>query len=366
MIKVENLSKSFDNLNVLTNVNINIKPGERIAIIGPSGCGKSVFLRSLNLLEVPDAGRIFIGEDEITAKGADVNRIRKNMGMVYQGFYLFEHMNVLDNITLAPQKIKKMSRKDAEARAIELLKMVGLENKKYAMPSHLSGGQKQRIAIARCLAMDPKVMLFDEPTSALDPTMVGEVLATIRMLAKQGLTMIIVTHEMNFAYEFATRVLFFDENGICEEGTPSEIFDHPKNPKTIAFIHKTKFFSEQITERNFDLMRIHGGISAFAEKYAIDRSVSHRLQLCTEELICELLNNCYPSDSDENIDLNISIEYSESSKSLMMSCRCTGIAYNPFDLPDDEIHLGMLIVRKSVTTCDYQFKQNLNILTLNF
>ena len=224
-----------------------MKRGNAIVIIGGSGCGKSVFLRCMDLLEIPDEGTVFIGEDELTSRKADLNRIRRKVGMVYQGFHLFSHMNVLDNITLAPVKLLGLSWEEAEKKAERLFwDMVGLESKKYAMPDVLSGGQKQRIAIVRCLAMEPEVMLFDEPTSALDPTMVGEVLATLRLLAKQGMTMIIVTHEMDFAREIATRVLYMDEQGIYEEGTPREIFDAPKKKKTRDFIHKMKYFFWQV------------------------------------------------------------------------------------------------------------------------
>lgn len=250
MLRVENISKSFGSLKVLQNVNLTVETGERIAVIGKSGCGKSVFLRLLELLEQPDEGRIFIGDDEITAKGANVDAIRMRMGMVYQGFHLFEHMDVLENIILAPTHLRKTPRLKAEEKAMELLRMVGLESKHNAMPNTLSGGQKQRIAICRCLAMEPQIMLFDEPTSALDPTMIGEVLATIRMLAEQNMTMIIVTHEMGFAREVATRVLYFDECGIYEEGSAIEIFDNPQKIKTQAFIHKLKYFSQHIGRRD--------------------------------------------------------------------------------------------------------------------
>lgn len=358
MICVDNLCKAFGSLSVLEHVNLTVEAGERIAIIGPSGCGKSVFLRCLDLLEQPDSGTIRIGEDEITAKGADINRIRKGMGMVYQGFNLFEHMNVLDNITLAPRKLKKIPRVQSEAQALELLRMVGLENKQYEMPSVLSGGQKQRIAIARCLAMEPKVMLFDEPTSALDPSMVGEVLATIRLLTKQNLTMIIVTHEMNFAREVASRVLFFEDHGIYEQGTPAEIFDTPKKQKTITFIRKLKFFSEQIDSRTFDLMRIRGGILAFAEKYGISGKAGYRLQLCAEELIYEMIGSCYEKDS--SIDLNLSIEYSESAKDVVLFFDCGGRSYNPFSAPDDENHMGVTIIRRSATQYQHDYDSGRN------
>ncbi|MGX8706025.1 MAG: amino acid ABC transporter ATP-binding protein, partial [bacterium] len=232
MIEVKGWRKSFGRLEVLKGVDLTVEQGERIAIIGGSGCGKSVFLRSLCLLEKPDAGQVFIDGKEITAaKGGQVDEIRRSMGMVFQKFHLFSEMDVMDNLCLAPTRIMKMSRDAAEQKAMELLAQVGLASRAHAWPTVLSGGQQQRIAICRCLMMEPKVMLFDEPTSALDPTMVGEVLAVIRMLAKRDLSMLIVTHEMNFAREVASRVLFFADGGIYEQGTPAEIFDAPKREK---------------------------------------------------------------------------------------------------------------------------------------
>ena len=238
MIRVENLSKSFGSLQVLKNVNLTVDKGERVVIIGSSGCGKSVFLRCMDLLETPDDGKIFIGEDELTSKKADLNRIRRKVGMVYQRFHLFSHMNVLDNITLAPIKLLGLTRAEAEKRAEVLLNMVGLESRKYAMPEVLSGGQQQRFSIVRCLAMDPEVMLFDEPTSALDPEMVGEVLEIMKELADDGMTMVVVTHEMGFAREVGTRVLFMDGGNIVEQNEPKAFFEHPQNPRLKDFLSK--------------------------------------------------------------------------------------------------------------------------------
>ena len=238
LIEVKGLKKSFGPLEVLKGIDLTVEQGERIAIIGGSGCGKSVFLRSLCLLEEPDAGQILIDGQEITAKGANVDQIRRSMGMVFQKFHLFSEMDVMDNLCLAPTRLKGMSRKEAEKKARELLGMVGLSSRAHSWPTVLSGGQQQRIAICRCLMMEPKVLLFDEPTSALDPTMVGEVLAVIRMLAKRDMSMLIVTHEMNFAREVANRVLFMDEGSILEEGTPEEVFGNPQNPRTRDFLNK--------------------------------------------------------------------------------------------------------------------------------
>lgn len=238
MIRVNNLHKSFEKNEVLKGINEHIEKGEVVVVIGPSGSGKSTFLRCLNLLEVPTSGEIIFEGKNITDKKVDINKIREKMGMVFQQFNLFPHKTVLDNLTIAPIKVKGVSKADAEKKAKELLDRVGLLNKADAYPSSLSGGQKQRIAIARALAMDPDVMLFDEPTSALDPEMVGEVLNVMKELAKEGMTMIVVTHEMGFASEVGDRILFMDKGNIMEEGTPEEIFSNPKNPRTIDFLSK--------------------------------------------------------------------------------------------------------------------------------
>lgn len=238
MIRVNNLHKSFEKNEVLKGINEYIEKGEVVVVIGPSGSGKSTFLRCLNLLEVPTSGEIIFEGKNITDKKVDINKIREKMGMVFQQFNLFPHKTVLDNLTIAPIKVKGVSKADAEKKAKELLDRVGLLNKADAYPSSLSGGQKQRIAIARALAMDPDVMLFDEPTSALDPEMVGEVLNVMKELAKEGMTMVVVTHEMGFAREVGDRILFMDKGNIMEEGTPEEIFSNPKNPRTIDFLSK--------------------------------------------------------------------------------------------------------------------------------
>lgn len=238
MICVENLHKSFGTLQVLKGVNQHISKGEKVAVIGPSGSGKSTFLRCLNMLEVPTEGTVAIDGEEITAPGSDINRIRQKMGMVFQQFNLFPHKTVMGNITMAPMTLKKLSKEEAEAKAEELLRRVGLLDKANAYPAQLSGGQKQRIAIARALAMEPEIMLFDEPTSALDPEMVGEVLEVMKDLAEAGMTMVVVTHEMGFAREVSNRVLFMDEGIVMEEGTPEQIFQNPQNERTKEFLRK--------------------------------------------------------------------------------------------------------------------------------
>jgi len=238
VIYVNDLHKYFGDLQVLKGVNQHIKKGEKVAVIGPSGSGKSTFLRCLNMLEIPTKGTITIDGEEITAKGKDLNRIRQKMGMVFQQFNLFPHKTVMGNITMAPMVLKKMSKEEAETKAEELLRKVGLLDKAAAYPAQLSGGQKQRIAIARALAMEPEIMLFDEPTSALDPEMVGEVLEVMKSLADAGMTMVVVTHEMGFAREVSNRVLFMDGGYVMEEGTPEQIFTDPQNERTREFLRK--------------------------------------------------------------------------------------------------------------------------------
>ncbi|HHL2034357.1 amino acid ABC transporter ATP-binding protein [Clostridium perfringens] len=238
MINVRNLYKSFGKNEVLKDINETIKKGEVVVIIGPSGSGKSTFLRCLNLLEEPTSGVINFEGEDITNKNVDINKIREKMGMVFQQFNLFPHKTVMENLTIGPTKIKNISNGEAIKKGSELLEKVGLLDKKNVYPNSLSGGQKQRIAIARALAMEPDVMLFDEPTSALDPEMVGEVLGVMKSLAKDGMTMIVVTHEMGFAKEVGDRILFMDEGRIIEEGTPEEIFQNPKNSRTKDFLSK--------------------------------------------------------------------------------------------------------------------------------
>ncbi len=238
MITVKNLEKSFGTLQVLRGINQHIKPNEKVVIIGPSGSGKSTFLRCLNLLEQPTGGQIFFEGMEITTPKCDINQVRCRMGMVFQQFNLFPHLTVLQNLTLAPVKLGLLSKQQAHEKAMELLHRVGLPEKAASYPKQLSGGQQQRIAIVRALCMNPDVMLFDEPTSALDPEMVGEVLDVMKQLAQEGMTMVVVTHEMGFAKEVGDRVLFMDEGQVVEEGTPKEIFEAPKHPRTQDFLRK--------------------------------------------------------------------------------------------------------------------------------
>ena len=288
MISVKNLCKSYDGLQILKDVNIDFPDGSTTVIIGGSGCGKSTLLRCLNLLEKPDCGTIEIdGEDIVTAKNVD--KLRQKLGMVYQSFNLFSHLSVLENIILAPMKVKKISTEEAISKAYELLKMVGMENRATHMPDQLSGGQKQRVAIARALAMEPKVMLFDEPTSALDPTMVDEVETVIKRLVDSGMTSIIVTHEMRFARNIASNILFLAEGGVYEEGSPDQIFDNPQKNLTRRFIYRSRMYEEALNKTDIDIYELCSRIRQYAIAYGLTRKQSKGIEYFCEELIYPLI-----------------------------------------------------------------------------
>ena len=310
MIQIKHLQKKFDNLEVLSDVNLNIKCGEVISIIGPSGTGKSTFLRCLNLLEQPTGGSIVIDGEEVLNGKINASRLRQKMGMVFQSFNLFNHLSVLDNVCIGPVKLLGKSRKEAEAKAKELLKMVGMAEKAHAMPSELSGGQKQRAAIARCLSMDPEIILFDEPTSALDPTMVSEVLSVIRALARQGMTMAIVTHEMSFARDVSTRVVYMDEGIIYEEGTPEEIFEHPKRERTRVFVNRIRDFHFAFHSPDYDRFLLKSEWQAYCNKYFLTRESMRKAQLIGNALFRML-----PLDKGT---LDFYFRYSEQTREMSM------------------------------------------------
>jgi polar amino acid transport system ATP-binding protein len=289
MISIHNLSKSFGQNLVLKDLNLELADREVIAIIGPSGCGKSTLIRCMNLLEKPDSGQILLNGQDITRPGFDLDAVRRKMGMVFQQFNLFSHLNVLENIILAPMAVARMKRSDAIREAMEFLEMVGIANRAFHMPSQLSGGQKQRVAIARCLAMHPELILFDEPTSALDPTMVDEVLTVIRKLVATGMSCVIVTHEMEFARHVASRILYMDEQGIYEEGTPEQIFGNPQREKTRIFIEKLKIFSAEQAAAELDPYDLLRQISEYCYKYGMTRRESDTIRLVCEEYLTGLL-----------------------------------------------------------------------------
>ena len=289
MISIKHLSKTFHDsdgtsLMVLKDVNCEITQGEVISIIGPSGTGKSTLLRAINMLEPPTGGQIWVDGENITAKGYPLHMLRRKMGMVFQNFNLFEHMTVLDNITYAPITLLKVPQEQAVAEALELLRKVGMAQKADVYPSSLSGGQKQRVAIARSLAMHPEVILFDEPTSALDPTMVGAVLSVIRALAKEGLTMLIVTHEMRFARDVSTRIFFMNEGVIYEDGSPEQIFEHPVRSATKAFVNRIQKLVYEIDSDEFDYLQIHTGLNRFCLKYNLPEKAEPAYALINEML----------------------------------------------------------------------------------
>ncbi len=355
MIKVENLHKNYGELRVLNGIDADIDEGECIAIIGGSGAGKSVFLRSMAMLEIPDQGTIWIEGENITTPGFNLNKMHEKMGMVYQGFHLFSHLNVLDNITLAPRKILGMSQPKAQQKAMELLEMVGLTAKAKAMPQQLSGGQCQRIAIARCLAMNPKIILFDEPTSALDPTMVGEVLAIIRKLLGRGITMLIVTHEMGFAQDVASRIFYMDEGIIYEQGSPERIFNSPQLPKTKNFIQKLKLFSYEIVSKDFDLIAMVASIDQFCQKYGLTKEHIFTAQLLLEEIVTSLLRKCY---TDRQPDIQFTIEYAEFTKKLKLFIVYRGESINIIEEGMDEIQRMILTGKSESYTHSYDSGAN--------
>lgn len=358
MIKVRQISKSYGELTVLRDITLDIRKGEVISIVGPSGSGKSTLLRCLNLLERPSGGAIEIDGIDILDRKADVPAIRQRMNMVFQSFNLFAHLSVMDNLTISPIKLRGLARTAAETKGMALLRTVGLAEKADSFPHELSGGQKQRVAIARCLAMDPEIILFDEPTSALDPTMVSEVLAVIRRLARDGMTMAIVTHEMDFARDVSHRVLYMDEGSIYEEGSPQQIFENPTREKTRAFISRIRSLHRTISSPDYDLYVLHADVEGFCERHGLSRKSLHDLQL----LIEELLQLYAPSLRGAPVDLTLS--YSEKKGTLDIVCENSGEPSNPLesaDLPDE---LGAAIIRKLAERIEYHTTADRNRLEL--
>ncbi len=307
MISIEHLRKEFPNSTPLRDVNLKINKGEIISVIGPSGTGKSTLLRCINRLEEPTSGKVIVNGIDMSDKNCNLSAVRQKMGMVFQNFNLFNHMNVIENIMYAPQKLLGLDKKQAKARAEKLLKIVGLTEKALNYPDELSGGQKQRIAIARALAMEPEILLFDEPTSALDPTMVGEVLAVIKRLAKEGMTMIIVTHEMLLAKSVSTRVVYLDDGIIYEEGTPDEIFRHPKKDLTRRFIGGLDWIQKEFTKETLDYLGLISEIQAFALKKMFTPNMLFKTEALIEEIYIQNLSSVLGDDDK----VNFSLEYSD-------------------------------------------------------
>ncbi len=357
MIRVSHLKKVFEGLTVLRDVNAEIHKGEVISIIGPSGTGKSTFMRCLNLLERPDGGEILVEGKNILAPGADIPKLRTKMGMVFQQFNLFPHLTVLENILLAPMTIRKLSRTQATERALELLKMVGLADKINALPTELSGGQQQRVAIARTLAMEPEIVLFDEPTSALDPTMVNEVLTVIRNLAKTGITMMIVTHEMRFAREVSTRIFYMDQGIIYEEGTPEAIFEHPKKPRTRAFVRRMDMLCFTLDPRDFDLYHFQSEVDAFTVKQMLEPKKRTALQLVLEEAIINVL---FPHVPLVELEIGLSGETKEAELRFLWKSP----KLNPMTLTDDQGSMARRILSKRCSSIHHAYADHQNELIL--
>ena len=289
MIRLEHIRKEYPGVVPLEDVSAEIRDGDVISVIGPSGTGKSTLLRCINMLEIPTSGRIWLDETEITAPGCDLSKVRQKMGMVFQSFHLFSHLSVIENLMLAPIDLLGQSRQEAYDKGLELLKTVGLVDKAKSYPDQLSGGQKQRVAIARTLAMGPEIILFDEPTSALDPAMVGEVQAVIRELSRSGKTMMIVTHEMEFARSICNRVFYMDEGGIYEEGPPEQVFQNPVRERTRRFIRRLQILELVVDSRNYDFAAVESRIREHCSKQHLSPSLQNRLQLVFEELVHQQL-----------------------------------------------------------------------------
>lgn len=356
MIVIRNLRKEYPNITPLQNVNAEIKKGDVISIIGPSGTGKSTLLRCINRLETPTSGEILVDGVDICAKKADLPGLRRKMGMVFQSFNLFGHMSIIENLMRAPMDLLRKSKREAYDCGMELLQTVGLASKAENYPDELSGGQKQRVAIARALAMEPEILLFDEPTSALDPTMVGEVLSVIKRLADSGLTMLIVTHEMNFAKNVSNRVFYMDEGIIYEDGTPQQIFDDPKKEKTRRFIRQLKVLSLVIDRSDFDFPAINSSLEEFGRKQMMPQRQIYRTQLVFEELVMQRLVN------EKNIgEIHMDVEYSEKEDSVDMIFCYGG---EKLGLPDDENDLTAITLRGVTKSISHKYDGNENILVL--
>ena len=358
IIRLEHVKKVFDLATPLQDVNLSVRRGEVITLIGPSGTGKSTLLRTLNRLEVPTEGKIRVFGQDTADKKTDMSLIRQRMSMVFQNFNLFEHLSVIENVMLAPVLLHKKSRQEAYDRGMQLLETVGLAERALNYPSELSGGQKQRVAIARALAMDPDVILFDEPTSALDPSMVGEVLSVIKKLSEQGLTMLIVTHEMQFAKDVSTRVLYLDQGVIYEDGTPEEIFENPKHNRTRVFVNRLKTLSLVITSPQYDFIAMSGALTAFAQKYYLSKGRSENLVRCFEEMCAQPI---IPQEGSGN-KLHVLAEYDDRSDTLSMQLIWNGDRFDPMTEGD------VLAAKLAASACEKQsfvYEDGRNTLTLS-
>ena len=350
MIELVHLQKKYENVTPLTDVSTVINDGDVISVIGPSGAGKSTLIRCINMLERPTGGQILLDGVDITAPRYDLTQARRKMGMVFQSFNLFGHLTVIENLMLAPMDLLQKSKQEAFDAGVALLKRVGLAGREFQYPEQLSGGQKQRVAIARTLAMDPDVILMDEPTSALDPAMVGEVQAVIRDLAKTGKTMMIVTHEMNFARAISNRVFYMDQGGIYEDGTPEQIFDHPKKELTQRFIKKRKVLELTIDSRDFDFLGAGAEIDRFCMQNDIPVRTKYRIRLAFEELVQQMLLPIL-----DRVPVRVTAEYAETEQQATVTVSYGGERFDP---AEGENELSYRILSRSVEELTYSFDPN--------
>ena len=350
MIEVRNLKKEYDSVTPVNGVTFTINDGDVISVIGPSGTGKSTLIRCINLLEKPTGGQIIFDGEDITAPGYDIRKARKKIGMVFQSFNLFGHLTVIENLMLAPMDLLGKSKQEAYDKGMELLRRVGLGDKALSYPDELSGGQKQRVAIARTLCMDPEVILLDEPTSALDPTMVSEVQSVIRDLSKSGKTMMIVTHEMNFARAISNRVFYMDEGGIYEEGTPEEIFENPKKELTRRFIRRLKVFETEIDSRNYDFIGFGAELDRYLLQNDVKSSDKYRIRLVIEEAVQQILIPKYTEP-----DIHVTVEHSMQDGGTEIT-----ICYSSerFDLRDTDNKLSLSMVENASEKIEYNFRDD--------
>ena len=347
MISIKHLKKSYDNVTPLKDVNAEIYKGDVISVIGPSGTGKSTLLRCINLLEKPTSGQIIINGADMTDSRTDILKVRRKVGMVFQSFNLFAHKMVIENVMMAPMDLLGVSKQEAFDEGVRYLKMVGLGEKLYSYPDELSGGQKQRVAIARCLAMKPEVILFDEPTSALDPTMVGEVQAVIQELANQGLTMMVVTHDMAFSRDIANRIFYMDEGVVYEDGTPDQIFNNPQKEKTKAFVKRLRTMEYKINSVDFDLYQLNARIEEFCRKHYFTEKKIKNIELVVEELVVNHIIR-------HSTDILVQVGYFEVDNVVEVSLVYGGDAFNPLDVaPEDD--LSMLLVRKMTADAHHTY-----------
>ena len=348
MISVQHLRKEFPDATPLKDVNATINKGEVISIIGPSGTGKSTFLRCLNRLEQPTSGKIIVDGMDVSAKDCPLHLIRRKMGMVFQSFNLYPHMNVIENIMYAPMKVLKLSRADAYERGMKLLRAVGLAERELKYPDQLSGGQKQRVAIARTLAMEPEIILFDEPTSALDPTMVAEVLAVINKLAQDGMTMLIVTHQMRLAKSVSTRIFYMDQGVIYEDGTPDQIFNHPQRERTRCFVNGLDWIRKSFYKNEFDYLGFISELNAFALKKLFTPELLYRIEAAIEEMYLQTILPVL----DEKTKMDFSLEYAEKQKICKIEFRWNAAPVNPLQNMDE---LSRKLAEHAARNIEYQY-----------